>query len=69
MYADDTTLISSVEDVLPSESNESSEGIITEEITKISTWMEVNKLLINENRAKILFFICHQSASMLLLLE
>ena len=56
MYADDTTLIRSVENVLHSESNESTEDIITEEITKISTWMEVNKLLIKENRTKILFF-------------
>ena len=30
--------------------------IITEELTKITTWMEVNKLLINENKNKIMFF-------------
>ena len=71
MYADDTTLIGSVEDFLSNESNESTEDIITEEFIKITTWMEVNKLLINENKNKIMFFycICHQNASMLLLLE
>ena len=59
MYADDTTLIGligSVEDFLSSESNEATEDIITEELTKITTWMEVNKLLINENKTKIMFF-------------
>ena len=56
MYADDTTLIGSVEDFLSSESNEATEDIITEELTKITTWMEVNKLLINENNTKIMFF-------------
>ena len=69
MYADDTTLIGSVEDFLSSESNESTEDIITEELTKITTWMEVNKLLINEIKLKLCFSICHQSASTLLLLE
>ena len=56
MYADDTTLIGSVEDFLSSESNEATEDIITEELTKITTWMEVNKLLINVNKTKIMFF-------------
>ena len=56
MYADDTTFIGSVEDFLSSESNESTEDKITEELTKITTWMEVNKLLINENKTKIIFF-------------
>ena len=56
MYADDTTLIGSVEDFLSSESNESTEDIIIEELNKITTWMEVNKLLINENKTKIMFF-------------
>ena len=59
MYADDRTLIGSVEDFLSSESNESTENIITEGLTKISTWMEVNKLLINENTTKILIVKCH----------
>ena len=45
MYADDTTLIGSIEDFLNGHSNESTEDIITEELIKISTWMEVNKLL------------------------
>ena len=57
MYADDTTLIGSVEDFLSSESNESTEDIIAEELTKITTWMEVNKLLINENKTKIMVFL------------
>ena len=39
MYVDDTTLIGSVEDFLSNESNESTEDIITEELTKITTWM------------------------------
>ena len=57
MYADDTTLIGSVEDFLNGHSNESTEDIIIEELIKISTWMEVNKLLINESKAKIMFFL------------
>ena len=56
MYADDTTLIGSVKDFLSCESNESTEDITTEELTKITTWMEVNKLLINENKTEIMFF-------------
>ena len=53
MYA---TLIGSVEDFLSSTSNESTEDIITEELTKITTWMEVNKLLINKTKTKTTFF-------------
>ena len=56
MYADDTTLIGSVEDFLNGHSNESTEDIITNELIKISTRMEVNKLLINESKTKIMFF-------------
>ena len=56
MYADDTTLIRSVEDFLNGHLNESTEDIITKELIKISTWMEVNKLLINESKTKIMFF-------------
>ena len=56
MYADDTTLTGSVEDFLNGHSNESTEDIITKELIKISTWMEVNKLLINESKTKIMFF-------------
>ena len=69
MYADDTTLTGSVEDFLNGHSNESTEDIITKELIKISTWMKVNKLLINESKTKIMFSICHQSALMLLPLE
>ena len=56
MYADDTTLTGSVEDFLNGHPNESTEDIITKELIKISTWMEVNKLLINESKTKIMFF-------------
>ena len=56
MYADDTTLTGSVEDFLNGHSNESTEDIIAKELIKISTWMEVNKLLINESKTKIMFF-------------
>ena len=56
MYSDDTTLTGSVEDFLNGHSNESTEDIITKELIKISTWMEVNKLLINESKTKIMFF-------------
>ena len=56
MYADDTALIGSVEDFLNGHSNESTEDIITAELIKISTWMEVNKLLRNESKTKIMFF-------------
>ena len=56
MYADDTTLTGSIEDFLNGHSNESTENIITKELIKISTWMEVNKLLINESKTKIMFF-------------
>ena len=69
MYADDTTLTGSVEDFLNGHSNESTEDIITKELIKISTWMEVNKLLINESKTKIMFFYMPPSALMLLPLE
>ena len=55
-YADDTTLIGSFEDFMNGHSNESTEDIMTEELIKISTWMEVYKLLINESKTKIMFF-------------
>ena len=56
MYADDTTLIGSDEFFLNGHSNESTEDIITKQLIKISTWMEINKLLINESKTKIMFF-------------
>ena len=56
IYADDTTLTGSVKDFLNGHSNESTENIITKELIKISTWMEVNKLLTNESKTKIMFF-------------
>ena len=56
MYVDYSTLIRLIEDYLSGETNESTEDIITEELTKIITWIEVNKLLMNENRSKIMFF-------------
>ena len=56
MYADDTTLTGSVEDFLNGHSKESTEDIITKELIKTSTWMEVNNLLINESKTKFMFF-------------
>ena len=51
-------------------SNESTEDSITEELTKISNWMEVNKLLINESKTKIiLFYMLPKCIDALILLE
>ena len=55
MCADDTTLIGSVDDFLNGHSNEYTEDIITNELIQISIWIEVNKLLINESKTKIMF--------------
>ena len=56
MYADDTTLIGSVEHFCVVNPMVILEDIITEELNKINTWMEVNKLLVNENRTKLMSF-------------
>ena len=47
MYADDTTLISTLENVGPTNNAKELEQNINDEISKVATWLQCNKLKLN----------------------
>ena len=57
MYADDTTLSTSLnslsETILD---NKSTETILNEEVCKINEWLNINKLLLNKSKTKYMVF-------------
>ena len=57
MYADDTTLCSTIEkfDDNLYDTDYTNENI-SREVTKLTTWLEVNKLSINETKTKVMIF-------------
>ena len=57
MYADDTTLCSTIEkfDDNLHDTDYTNENI-SREVTKLTTWLEVNKLSINETKTKVMIF-------------
>ena len=60
MYADDTTLSSTI--ILYSfsdiNSNASADSLINAEIGKVIEWLKINKLSLNKNKSKYMTFIC-----------
>ena len=57
MYADDTTLSTSLNYLRETTlDNKSTETIINEELCKINEWLNINKLLLNKNKTKYMVF-------------
>ena len=53
MYADDTTLSTSLSSLSKTTlNNKSTEAIINEELSKINEWLNINKLLLNKSKTK-----------------
>ena len=59
MYADDTTLISILENFGPTNNAKELEQNINEEISKVVTWLQSNKLKLNVSKSKFMLFYKH----------
>ena len=59
MYADDTTLVSTLEHFGTLNNIAVIEDEINKEITKISHWLHSNKLLLNTTKSKFMVFFKH----------
>ena len=55
-YADDPTLMSTLDSFNSSQNQNSDEQNINEELKKISGWLKVNKLSLNANKSKFMIF-------------
>ena len=56
IYADDTTLFSTIETFRNSVQNKSTESVINEELLKIVEWLNINKLSQNKSKSKYMTF-------------
>ena len=59
MYADDTTLISTLENFGPTNNAKELEQNINEKISKVVTWLQSNKLKLNVSKSKFMLFYKH----------
>ena len=59
MYADDTTLISTLETFGNTNRPTEIENNISNEISKITTWLHSNKLKVNASKSKFMIFFKH----------
>ena len=57
MYADDTTLISTLETFGNTNRPTEIENNISDEISKITTWLHSNKLKLNASKSKFMIFL------------
>ena len=56
MYADDTTLCSTLNAFKPKSHNETLNGNIDKELCKIDKWLKLNKLALNTTKSKFIIF-------------
>ena len=56
MYADDTTLSSTIDSFCDINSNASADSLINAEIDKVIEWLKINKLSLNKNKSKYMTF-------------
>ena len=56
MYADDTTLSSTIDSFSDINSNASADSLINAEIDKVIEWLKINKLSLNKNKSKYMTF-------------
>ena len=59
MYADDTTLISTLENFGPTNNAKELEQNINDEISKVVTWLQCNKLKLNVSKSRFMLFYKH----------
>ena len=59
MYADDTTLVSHLENFGPVNDTNTLEQELNKEISKVNTWLLSNKLLLNVAKSKFMIFFKH----------
>ena len=59
MYTDDTTLISTLENFGPTNNVKELEQNINDEICKVATWLQCNKLKLNVSKSKFMLFYKH----------
>ena len=59
MYADDTTLISTLETFGNTNRPTEIENNISNKISKITTWLHSNKLKLNASKSKFMMFFKH----------
>ena len=59
MYADDTALVSHLENFGPVNDTNTSEQELNKEISKVNTWLLCNKLLLNVAKSKFMIFFKH----------
>ena len=59
MYADETTLVSHLENFGPLNDINTLEQKLDREISKVNTWLLSNKLLLNVAKSKFLIFFKH----------
>ena len=60
MYADDTTLCSTLNAFKPKSQNETLNGNINKELCKIDKWLKLNKLSLNTTKSKFIIFYMPQ---------
>ena len=56
MYADDTTLSSTIDSFSDINSNTNADVLINIELGKVIEWLKINKLLLNKNKSKYMLF-------------
>ena len=56
MYADDTTLSSTIDSSSDINSNTNADTLINVEICKVIEWLKINKLSLNKNKSKYMTF-------------
>ena len=61
MYADDTTLLSTLQNFTSNHSNNSLSYNVNVELTKITQWLAVNRLSLNANKTKMMIFNSKQN--------
>ena len=71
MYADDTTLSSTLNQFTDStqHKNKSVESLINYELGKVIEWLNINKLSLNKEKSKYIFFMYLEKRRKLLLLK
>ena len=56
MYADDTTLSSTIDSFSDINSNTNADSLINAEICKVIEWLKINKLSLNKTKSKYMTF-------------
>ena len=60
VYADDTTLSSTINTFNDKQSNVDTQTLINDELSKIIEWLNINKLSLNKAKSKYILFHMHK---------